>query len=181
MRPLPKPVRRAAALGLLALAVGLAAVMAAVPLLRLAAAREESAAAADRIAQLERLLSAATQRPASAQRNVLIAGETSGMAGAELQRLVSEAARKSGLSLRSANVTAPRPDTDLTAIGVDVGLNGQTEALRAFLHAIETGVPILVIETLAIRAVPAYQPVPQPVALDITLRIRGYAAGKDTN
>lgn len=82
-----------------------------------------------------------------------------------------------GLSLRSTNVTTPKRESDLIAIGVDVSLQGQTDGLRAFLHAIETGVPILFIETLAVRSVPAYQ----PMVRDITLRIRGYAGGKDAN
>lgn len=181
MKPFPKPLRRAAALGLLVLVLGLAALAAVAPMLQLAAVREDSAAAVERIAQLERLIAAVARRPAHAQRKVLLAGETSGMAGAELQRLVSETARKSGLSLRSTNVTTPKRESELTAIGVDVSLQGQTDGLRAFLHAIETGVPILLIETLAVRSVPAYQPMPQPVVLDIALRIRGYAAGKDAN
>jgi general secretion pathway protein M len=177
----PKPLRRAAALGLLALALGLATLAALAPFVQLATVRAQSAARADRIARLERLIGAAARRPAHTQRPVLIVGETSGMAGAELQRLISETARKSGLSLRSTNVTAPRQEAELTAIGVDVSLQGQMEGLRVFLHAIETGMPVLFIETLAIRAMPAHQSVPQPVALDITLRIRGYAAGKDAH
>jgi general secretion pathway protein M len=112
---------------------------------------------------------------------VLLAGETSGMAGAELQHLISELARKSGLSLRSTSVTAPRREADLTVIGVDVALLGQMEGLRSLLHAIETGAPILFIETLSIKSVPPYQAVQQPMALDITLRVRGYGAGKEVN
>jgi hypothetical protein len=53
--------------------------------------------------------------------------------------------------------------------------------LRGFLHAIETGVPILFIETLSIKSVAVYQPVKQPAMLDVTLRVRGYGAGKEVN
>lgn len=178
---LPKPLSRAAALGLVVLALSLAALAAVAPFARMAAIGDDIATATDQIAQQERLLRAAGRRPAHAARDMLVAGETSGLAGAELQRIVSELARRSGLSLRSAHVAPPKREADLAAIGVEVSLHGQTEGLRAFVHAIETGTPILFIETLAIRSAPTYQPVPQPVSLDITLRVRGYGAGKEIN
>jgi general secretion pathway protein M len=178
---LPKPLRRAAALPLVALALGLAATMVVGPFARMATVGLEIEAAAALVAQQERLIKAAARRPAQATRNALIAGDTGGMAGAELQRIVSELARRNGLALRSANVTPPKREADLTVIGVDLSLQGQTEGLRAFLHAIETGNPLLFIDTLSIKSVTAYQPVPQPVALDVTLRIRGYGAGKESN
>jgi general secretion pathway protein M len=181
MNELSQSLRRIAALGLLGLVLGLAALAGLAPFLRLAAVGEEIAAASEEIALQERLLAAAASRPAHAERDVLLAGDTSGMAGAELQRLISDLARRSGLSLRSTNVAAPKREADLTVIGVDVSLQGQIDGLRAFLHGIETGVPVLFIETLSIKSIPSYQPTPQPVALDVTLRVRGYGAGKDSN
>jgi general secretion pathway protein M len=181
MGELSQSLRRIAALGLVGLVLGLAALAGLAPFLRLAALGGEIEAASEEIALRERLLRAAASRPAHAQRDVLLAGETSGMAGAELQRLLSELARRSGMSLRSTNVAAPRREADLTVIGVDVSLQGGTDGLRAFLHAIETGLPVLFVETLSVKSIPSYQPTPQPVALDVTLRVRGYGAGKDSN
>lgn len=178
---LPKPLGRAVALGLAVLALGLAALAALAPFAWTAAVGDEIAAVADQIAQQERLLRAAARRPAHAARDMLVAGETSGLAGAELQRIVTEQARRSGLSLRSAHVAPTKREADLAAIGVEVSLQGQMEGLRAFIHAIEAGTPILFIETLAVRSVPSYQAVPQPVSLDVTLRVRGYGAGKEIN
>jgi len=177
----PKPLSRAAALGLVVLVLGLAALAAVAPFARIAAVGQDMATTSDQIAQQERLLRAAARRPAHAARDMLVAGETSGLAGAELQRIVTELARRSGLSLRSTHVAPPKREADLAAIDVEVSLQGQTEGLRAFIHAIETGTPVLFVETLAIRSVPSYQPVPQPVSLDITLRVRGYGAGKEIN
>jgi general secretion pathway protein M len=181
MEALPKLLRRTAALGLLAVFLALAVLAALAPFARLAAVNEEITTAADLIAQQERLLRAAARRPAQAARRVLLAGETSGMAGAELQRLVSDLARRSGMTLRSTNVTEPKREAELTAIGVDVSLQGPMPSLRSFLHDIETGVPILFIESLSIRSVPAYQPVQLPVTLEVALRIRGYGDGKEVN
>jgi general secretion pathway protein M len=178
---LPKSLRQGAALGLVALALGLAALVAIAPFARMAAVGLETDAATALIAQQERLLEAAARRPANTARDTLISGETSGMAGAELQRIISDLARRNGMALRSANVTPPKQENDMTVIGVDVSLQGQTEGLRAFLHAIETSTPILFIDTLSIKSVAVYQPVQQPVALDVTLRVRGYGAGKESN
>ena len=181
MGALPKSLSRAVALGLVALALGLAALAAIAPFARMAAVGGEMAAVTERIVQQERLLRAAARRPAHAARDMLVGGETSGLAGAELQRIVTELARRTGMSLRSTHVAPTKREADLAAIGVEVSLQGQTEGLRAFIHAIETGTPVLFIETLAIRSVPSYQPTPQPVSLDVTLRVRGYGAGKEIN
>jgi general secretion pathway protein M len=178
---IPGPLRRATAIGLVALALALAGLTAFTPHARLAALSEETAAVAELVAQQERLLEAAARRPAHAARNVLLSGETSGMAGAELQRVISELARQNGMSLRSTLVTAPKREADTTVVGVDVSLQGHMAGLRGFLHAIETGLPILFIETLSIKSVAVYQPVKQPAMLDITLRVRGYGAGKEVN
>jgi len=177
----PKSLSRTAALGLVLLALGLAALAALAPFARMAAVSGEMAAVAELIAQQERLLRAAARRPAHAARDMLVGGETSGLAGAELQRVLTELARRSGLSLRSAHVAPPKRESDLAAIGVEVSLQGQTEGLRAFIHALETGTPVLFIEALSIKSAPSYQPVPQPISLDVTLRVRGYGAGKEIN
>jgi general secretion pathway protein M len=169
------------ALGLLVVALGSAAVLAVVPFARLAAVTEEIDAATELIAQRERLLAAVSARPRAAARESLIAGDTGGLAGAELQRIVSELARRSRLSLLSAAVAAPKREADLTVIGADIALQGQLEGLRAFLHAIETGMPVLFVETLSIKASPDYRATPQPVALEVTLKVKGYGAGKEVD
>lgn len=178
---IPKPLRRIAALSLVGVALGLAALFAITPFARMSAVGEEIAAAAELIAQQERLLRVAAGRPTQITKEVFLAGETSGIAGAELQRVISQLASDKGLSLRSAHVTPPKREADLTVVAVDAVLNGRMEALRSLFHAIETGIPILFIETLSIRAMATSQPGPQPASLDITLRVRGYGAGKETN
>jgi general secretion pathway protein M len=178
---LPRPLRRIAALSLVALALGLAALVAIVPFASMAAVSEEIAAVTDLVAQHERLVRAAASRPKQAVREVFLAGETSGIAGAELQRVISELALVNGMSLRSTHVTTPKREADFTVVGVDAILNGRIEALRLLFHAIETGIPILFIETLSVRSAATPQPGQQPVSLDISLRVRGYGVGKEVN
>jgi general secretion pathway protein M len=179
---LPKPMRRIVALVLVVLAVGLAVLLAIAPFVRLAALGEERAAARDLIAQQERLALAAAGRPTQAGRDVLVAGDSSGTAGAELQRVISEIARQHALSLRSTQVAPPKREADLTMLAVDVSLQGGMEGLRALLHAVETGAPMLFIDGLAVKTLQQQQPATdRPVQLDISLKVRGYGAGKDAN
>jgi general secretion pathway protein M len=178
---LPKPLRRIAALSLVGVALGLAALIAIAPFARMSAVGEEIAAAAELIDRQERLLKATAGRPTQLTKEVFLAGGTTGIAGAELQHVVSQLAGEKGLSLRSAHVTPPKREADLTVVAVDVVMNGRMEALRSLFHAIETGLPILFIESLSIRAMATPQPGLQPASLDITLRVRGYGAGKETN
>jgi general secretion pathway protein M len=178
---LPTPLRRTIALALVALALAMATLAALLPLARMASLDEQIAAVTDLIAQQERLLQRAAMRPAQVAKDVMLAGESSGLAGAELQRLVSQLARESDMSLRSTNLAAPKREADFTVIAVDASLNGRMEGLRSFLHAVETGSPILFIDALSVRSVPATQPGEQPVMLDVTLKVRGYGQGKVLN
>ena len=177
---LPKPVGRAAALGLVVLALGLAALMAIVPFVRMAAVGAEAAAARELLAQQRRLALAAAGRPAQAGREALIPGESSGIAGAELQRLVSELARQNGLSLRSLQVAPAKREADLTVLAVEVSLHGGMEGLRALLHSLETGAPMLFIDALSVKAA-AEKVAGRAALLDVSLKVRGYGAGKDAN
>ena len=176
---LPKPVRRTAALGLVVLALagragGGRAVRAHGGRRRggCRRARSRRPAAAPGLA--------AAGRPTQAGREALIAGETSGVAGAELQRVISELARQNGLSLRSTQVAPAKREADLTVLAVEVSLQGGIEGLRAFLHTLETGAPVLFIDALSVKSV-AEQVAKRPALLDVSLKVRGYGAGKDAN
>ena len=123
---------------------------------------------------------AAAGRPAQAGRDVLITGETSGVAGAELQRVIAELARRHTLTLRSTQVAPAKREGDLTVLAVEVSLQGGIEGLRALLHALETGAPTLFIDALAVKSM-AQQTANRPALLDVSLKVRGYGAGKDGN
>ena len=180
LEALPKPLRQAAALGLVVLVLGLAALLAIAPFVRMVALDEEIAAARDLLAQQERLALAAAGRPTQAGREVLVAGDSSGMAGAELQRVISELARQNGLSLRSTQVAPAKREADLTVLAVEVSLQGGMEGLRALLHSLETGAPVLFIDALSVKSA-AEKVAGRAALLDVSLKVRGYGAGKDAN
>jgi hypothetical protein len=177
---LPKPMRRAVAVGLAVVALAVAALLAVAPLVRLAAVADEVGAAADLLAQRQRLATAAGGRSTAAGREPLIAGETSGLAAAELQRIVSELARQHTLSLRSTQVAPAKREADLTVLAVEASLQGGMEGLRGFLYALETGAPMLFVDALSVKAA-AEKAAGRAAVLDIGLKVRGYGAGKDGN
>ena len=177
---LPEPVRRAVAVGFVVLALGLAALAAIAPFVRMAAVGEEVAAARDLLAQQQRLATAAAGLPTHAGRELLIAGESSGIAGAELQRHISELARQNGLSLRSTQVAPAKREGDLTVLSVEASLQGGMEGLRAFLHSLETGAPMLFIDALSVKSA-AEKVIGRAAVLDVSLKVRGYGAGKDAS
>lgn len=176
---LPLIWRRVLALSLVVVALGLAALMAFLPFSKAAAGRKQMIEVREQVAQLERMQRAAGgPRALGGGREMLLAGATSGLAGAELQRLVSELSRHSALTLRSTQVAPAKRESDLTVVGVDASLQGNIDGMRTLLHAIETGVPLLFVEALSMRTVAARQVALQPVSLDVTLKVRGYGTGR---
>ena len=90
---------------------------------------------------------------------LLIAGETSGLVSAELQRIVSDIAQRSGAAVRSLDVPENEPVGNVVdASGkklVRVRLNASIEvmepALPDLLYAIETNLPMIVIDAVTLR------------------------------
>jgi general secretion pathway protein M len=180
-RTLPKTARRLLAIGLAAVSLGLAAAIALVPIARTDAMRNEAAAIRDLVSRAERLRREAGANAVSPRRDLLVPGATDGIAGAELQRVVSELARASALNLRSTQIAPPKREADLTAVSVDASMQGNINGVRALLHALETGSPLLFVEGLSLRTVTERQAPHQPVSLDISLKVRGYAASTRAN
>jgi len=170
--------RAAAAVGLVFLTLGLVGLAAAAPLIKAAELREELRAMRVLIAQRERLLLGGS--PDGAQ--LLLAGETTGVQGADLQRYITELVEQNGMRVRSTQVVPDKRDASLTAIGLEANVQGQIGGLRALLYAIETGVPILLVDALAVKVATALQGQPaRAVTLDVSLNVRGYGANKEAN
>lgn len=100
-----------------------------------------------------------TAESAAPDQRLLIAGGTSGLVSAELQRILSDIAQRSGASVRSLDV----PETEPVGSVVDdqgrqlvrVRLNTEVEvmepALPDFLYALETNLPMIVVDALALQ------------------------------
>jgi hypothetical protein len=163
------------------LVVAFSALAAALPFFKTAALRDEIAAAREFVAQRERMQAAATGTPSQDARDALLNGDSSGIIAADLQRRMAELARQNGMALRSMQVLPAKREGDLTAIGLEVSLHGEITGLRTLLYAVETGAPVLFVEALSVKSAAGPEATARPVALDVTLKVRGYGAAKETN
>jgi general secretion pathway protein M len=116
----------------------------------------------------------------------LLGGSSTGRAAAELQQTMNAAAKAHNVSLRSIQVLAPKRDGELTQISVEVNFQTGATALRDLLHSLETGVPILILDDINIRAIPQQQAGQsgretsgREMQLDASMKIRGFASLKD--
>lgn len=90
---------------------------------------------------------------------LLIAGQTSGLVSAELQRVISDIAGSVGATVRSTDVPDSQPVDEVTdAAGgklVKVRLNAEIEVMEQslpdLLYAIETHLPVLVVDAISLR------------------------------
>lgn len=160
MNTLSKPIRRFAALSLLASALITAygAVIGPaweyytnsrtgiedgrVLLGRLAAVADQN----PRAAELQR---AADAVPVS---RLVLKGDTEAIQLAGLQSLIGEAAAKQGLRVSSARPLPPAERDGVRLIGLRFDVRGDLQSLQALLHWIEGVEPVLLVEGLQIRA-----------------------------
>jgi len=90
---------------------------------------------------------------------LLIAGQTSGLVSAELQRIISDIAISVGASVRSTDVPDSQPVGDvadeaggkLVRVRLSSEIEVMEQALPDLLYAIETHLPVLVVDAISLR------------------------------
>lgn len=132
--------------------------------------------------QLEAQLGRLTERPPSDED--FLTGDSDAITAADLQRVVTEIIQLSRGRLISAQVLDPESGDGLTKIGLSIQLDGDIQSLQRVLFAIESGKPVLFIDTLDVRASPATvrrrgQPQTGPVTLRAQLDFFGYRLDDD--
>jgi hypothetical protein len=106
---------------------------------------------------------------------IFIKGSTSGLAAAGFQRLLVDMAGKSGMVIER---TRPLPTDNrqgLATVRMEVNASGSIEALRDYLHGIETGAPLIFVDQVHIATGPA---VPDGVTSDnlsVRLELEAFA------
>jgi type II secretion system (T2SS) protein M len=86
---------------------------------------------------------------------VFAAGGTSGLALAELQRLAGAMAEQNGLVLERTQPLPTEEKDGLAILRMEVETSGSIEGLRGYLHAIETGMPLIFVRRAHISTAPA--------------------------
>lgn len=181
-------VRRALALGLLALALALLGGLVWLPFGILRGQDATIARLDERIADLEGRLKLREQllaerrllERASLADRTLIEAATPALAGAELQRVLTALVQAGGGKIESAQVLDAQETPPFVQIGVRLSFTGQLDGLRLFLHAVEEHAPVLVIDQLNVTETLQYDAIDTgpTSALSTVVEVRGWARAK---
>jgi hypothetical protein len=188
MRQLSEPVRRLAAVALLAVAIGLAALVTIVPLAaRIGGLREQIEAervVLGRFAAVAALESQTVEYDrigrSALESGAYLKGESEALMAAGLQTMLAELAAANRVRFSSTRALPGRAREEARLIGVSVQFNADIEQVRALLYRIEKHRPFLFVEALQIRSVsPFTQRDPEQAGLlDVRLDVFGAALGK---
>lgn len=171
---------------LIALLAGVAA-LAAVPFLQVAELEDEisekqkllpelraKVAHEDKLRKEHEELSALGQ-----DKSLLLEGDKTGVAGANLQSLVNSLVAANGGTASSIQILPPKEDGNLMRISVSVSINVGTQGLRDIIHTLETGTPLIFIDDVSVQAIHDDFRPPEPHymgPLEVTLQVSGFAA-----
>lgn len=168
------------AVGLLVLAAAVAGIAIALPVQWAVQLRGEIQSVEDRLAGIRNAVREGRVIDDAATTGILVSGSSAGRAAAELQNRLGVSARRHGIALRSLQVLDSRRQGELNEIPLEVSYQTGVVELRGLLHEIESGMPIMVVDELNIRAVtPPSGAASAPVLLDVSMKVRGFAAPGD--
>jgi general secretion pathway protein M len=111
-------------------------------------------------------------------KSLLLEGDKTGVAGANLQSLVNGLVTANGGTASSIQILPPKEDGNLMRISVSLSINVGTDGLRDIVHSLETGTPLIFIDDIVVRAVHDDFRPPEPHylgPLDVTLQVSGFA------
>jgi general secretion pathway protein M len=109
---------------------------------------------------------------------MLLQGETTGIAGANLQKLMSGLVLQHGGTASSIQILPTKEDGNLVRIPISLSISVGIDGLRDILYGLETGTPLLFIDDITIKSESADFGTPDPHylgPLDVTLQVSGYA------
>ena len=133
------------------------------------------------VAQSKRLSERRDASPAESDpRRFLIAGTTATLAAAALQKRVGSTVRQSGGRLASTRVLRAEEEHGFVRIAIAVRLEVDTPGLQQALYALESRLPLLVVDELVVIARGGRGSGGTgrgPANLDVQLRISGWMAG----
>lgn len=111
--------------------------------------------------------------------SLLLEGDKPGIAGANLQRLLSELIAEHGGTASSFQVLPPKEDGNLMRIPMSLSINVGIDSLRDILHSLETGTPLIFIDDIVIRSAQESFGAPDPHylgPLEVSLQVSAFAS-----
>lgn len=113
------------------------------------------------------------------EKSLLLEGDKTGVAGANLQSLLNAMVTSNGGTASSIQILPPKDDGDLVQISVSVSLNVGIDGLRDIIHNLETGTPLIFIDDITVKTIRQdFKPLdPHYIGpLDVTLQVSGFAS-----
>ncbi|MFA5950920.1 MAG: type II secretion system protein GspM [Hyphomicrobium sp.] len=167
------------ALGLLAIALCLAAAAILWPLKMAWDLRRQLALGNERLAVARRAARDGNGLSELSATRLLLGAPTEARAAAELQLAIGGAARAQNVAISSVQVLPAQRDGELAIVALEVSLEASVIALRNFVHALETSSPLIILDELSIRGRDGGEPTLNAgKRLDVAMKLRGFAAPK---
>ena len=154
-----KPIKGLSALALLLALLAVMGAFAIWPHLRANSLQAKMDALAHRYYQLETLAARGTDEnqrekllsSPTGNLKLLLSGSKTGIAGANLQKLILDYVSRNGGHVSRVLVLPPVTDRDLVEVSISLNITGNTKGLRDIVFDIETSEPLLFIEELVVR------------------------------
>ncbi len=111
--------------------------------------------------------------------SLLLEGDKTGIAGANLQRLLSELIAEHGGTASSFQVLPPKEDGNLMRIPMSLSISVGIDGLRDILHGLETGTPLIFIDDIVVRSAQESFGAPDPHylgPLEVSLQVSAFAS-----
>ncbi len=108
---------------------------------------------------------------------LLLNGDTTGIAGANLQRLVTDLVARNNGTSRSFQVLSPEKEKNLTRISMSLAIEVDIESFQKILHALEAGAPLIFIEDIVVQTKgnsSGQGSNLQKQMLEVTMKLSGY-------
>lgn len=112
-------------------------------------------------------------------KSLLLEGDKTGVAGANLQSLINSLVSAYGGTASSIQILPPKEDGNLMRISVSVSINVGTDGLRDIIHTLETGTPLIFIDDITVQTInDDFRPLdPHYIGpLEVTMQVSGFAA-----
>jgi general secretion pathway protein M len=113
--------------------------------------------------------------------NLLLDGDTTGIAGASLQRLINTIVLQHEGTATSLQVLPPKDEDNLVRISVSLSMSVGIDALRSIVYDIETSMPLIFIDNIVIENANTTFQAPDPHflgPLEVTLQVSAFSAKK---
>lgn len=114
--------------------------------------------------------------------SLLVAADTMGIAGANLQRRINTIVETHGGRATSLQVLPPTDENNLVRMPVSLSISADIDSLRGILYELETGQPLIFVESMTVAPADNMFNAPKPDflgPLEVTLQVSAYSARKE--